>query len=478
MPTSNPQRFSLLALLAALLAVALTAGGLGVSAQTAPPAQPQAPAAQSALPPEIAAVLNKMAASLAEAEKALQQLSEFEEELGGLRAKVEEVLDNTAQTAEVLRPELTAVKSQIDKLGPPPSKDAPAEAPEMAAERARLAALASAYDGAIKSSELTWVRARQLIERITVLRHSLFTKNLLERLPSPLLPGLWRDIISDSPGVRHRLNAWVEDWSYWARQKSTSLALLVAAALLVYLALKYVALSWTNRRTLRAELPHPTFFERAISVAWVAPLRALPGVATSLLLYGGLDALELLYNPWGRAAAGILKGTLVFVAVTALLSSVLAPREPQWRLVPLADRQARRIGMLLSAITAVYALDGALTEASRAFFVPLALSVAQSFASSVTFAGLLIGLLLTPFTPPVRGRNPAGIAPLAPLAQGAAVGHCHRHRDRSASGLCGARAFCGAAAGADGYRRAVDLARVSRHPRHDPRASPADHSGR
>jgi potassium efflux system protein len=78
---------------------------------------------------------------------------------------------------------------------------------------------------------------------------------------------------------------------------------------------------------------------------------------------------------------------------------VMAPRAPQWRLVPLADRPARRVARLLSAITAVYALDGALTEVSRSFFVPLTLSVVQSFASSVAFASLLIGLLLTPFTP-------------------------------------------------------------------------------
>ncbi len=140
-----------------------------------------------------------MTTSLAEAEKALQQLSGFEDELGGLRARVEEVLDETAQTAESLRPRLEDVKSQIEKLGPPPAKDAPPETSEVAGERARLAALASAYDGAIKSSELTWVRARQIIERITVLRHSLFTKNLLERLPSPLLPEIWRDVVSNFP---------------------------------------------------------------------------------------------------------------------------------------------------------------------------------------------------------------------------------------------------------------------------------------
>ena len=78
---------------------------------------------------------------------------------------------------------------------------------------------------------------------------------------------------------------------------------------------------------------------------------------------------------------------------------MLAPRAPQWRLVALAERPTRRVGWLLCAITAVYAIDTALTEICRVFFVPLALSVVQSFAASTAFAALLIGLLLTPFTP-------------------------------------------------------------------------------
>ena len=219
------------------------------------------------MPPEVAASLSKMTASLTEAEKALQQLSGFEDELGGLRTKVEDVLDQTSQTAEALRPQLEAVKSQIEKLGPPPAKDAPPEAPEVASERARLTALASAYDGAIKSSEVTWVRARQLIERITVLRHSLFTKNLLERLPSPLLPGIWRDIVTDAPAVRHRFSAWVDDWSYWAARKQ-SRALLSRGG--CSSSCTSSSSSWwpggPGAATLRAEPPLPTFFERAISV--------------------------------------------------------------------------------------------------------------------------------------------------------------------------------------------------------------------
>ena len=96
----------------------------------------------------------------------------------------------------------------------------PPEAPAIAAERARLTALAAALDGAIKSTELTWVRARQLIEKITVLRHSLFTKNLMERLPSPLLPGLWRDLMSDAPAVGHRISYLADDWLQWAERQA------------------------------------------------------------------------------------------------------------------------------------------------------------------------------------------------------------------------------------------------------------------
>jgi small-conductance mechanosensitive channel len=91
----------------------------------------------------------------------------------------------------------------------------------------------------------------------------------------------------------------------------------------------------------------------------------------------------------------------VLAGVTVLISSVLAPAEPQWRFVNLSDRAARRILWLLFGIAAVYAADVALTEVSRAFFVPLPVSVVQSFAASMAFAALLVGLLLTPFEPQV-----------------------------------------------------------------------------
>ena len=282
---------------ALLLAIASIAPATAQAPQPAP-TQPAAPApaepppsqpapARSALPADVADAVARLTSAIEVAEKTIQHLAELEEELGRLRIDVESIIGDSAQVAETLRPLLTAVRSQIEKLGPQPAKDAPPEAATIAADRARLTALASALDGAIKSTELTWVRARQLIEKITVLRHSLFTKNLMERLPSPLLPGIWRDLLSDSPGVGHRIGYLTEDWLQWAHAKRIPLVLLVVVAVLLFVGLNYSIGSITDRQRLRTEPPLPSFFERARSAAWVAPLRALPAIAAGVLLYGG-----------------------------------------------------------------------------------------------------------------------------------------------------------------------------------------------
>ena len=57
---------------------------------------------------------------------------------------------------------------------------------------------------------------------------------------------------------------------------------------------------------------------------------------TALAAYGGLELLDLLYYPSDRIASAVLRAIFIFVAVSALISSVLAPREPDHRLVPLS----------------------------------------------------------------------------------------------------------------------------------------------
>ncbi|NOT70232.1 MAG: mechanosensitive ion channel family protein [Hyphomicrobium sp.] len=331
------------------------------------------------------------------AEKTLTAIKGVDTDLGRLRDDIDGVISKTTQTADGLRPRLADIQSQIDRLGPAPAKDAPPEAPTTATERARLAAEHSELSGAIKTLEVTWWRARQAIDKITDLRLSLFVRSLTERMSSPLFPALWTNIVRDAPAVMWRLNYNATDWATSiGRQWPAVLGILSAAALL-YLLLKAVAYRLTRYR-----VPHPgfkpTFFERAASAAWIAPVRAIPGVAIAFGVYAAFDYIGLLYYPTAApASTALLRAVLIYVAVAALLNAVFAPHQPERRLVSLSNRAARRICRLLKLLAAIYAADLFFTAVGQILYFPLSISVVQSLIASFGFAGVLIGLLLTPF---------------------------------------------------------------------------------
>ena len=318
-------------------------------------------------------------------------------DLGRLRDEIDGVISKTTQTADGLRPRLADIESQINRLGPAPAKDAPPEAPTAAAERARLGGEASELSGAIKTLEITWWRARQAIDKITDIRLQLFVRSLTERMSSPLFPALWSNIVRDWPAVSWRLNYNSTDWAKSIAAKWPSVMLILGAAVFVYLLLKGIAFRLTRYR--KPVDGHPaTFFEKAASAAWIAPVSGLPGIATAFLLYAALDYVGLLYYPTAApAGAALLRAVLIYVAVAALLNAMFAPHQAEHRLVSLSNRAARRICRLLKFLAAIYAADIFFTAVGQILYFPLSVSVVQSLIASLGFAGVLVGLLLTPF---------------------------------------------------------------------------------
>ncbi len=405
------------------------AGAPDVSAQTPPAAAtppatsttpapvtaPPTPAAQAApapalpagplLPPEITDPVSRLATSIEGAEKSIQQLKELEGELSRLRGDVERIIYDSTSTAETLRPQLAELKSQIEKLGPVPAAGQPEESPTVASERKRLNAMAGALDSAVKTTELAWVRAKQLIDRITVMRYQLFTRNLFERRDSPVLPGVWRDVNERMDGVVGRIRYYGGDWLGWASIRSRQLSLLCLAVVTLFFGLTLVARRLITPRLARPPMP-PGFFDRVTQAAWMAPVRAIPGIAAALLLYFGLDNLDLLYNHWAGPGTTILQGLLVYVAASSMLTVAFAPRHPSWRLIPVSDWTAGRVLWLLKAFVAVYVLDTILIEFGRLIYVPLTVTIAQSFLTSVLFAGLLAVMMLIPFEPQIGADRP------------------------------------------------------------------------
>ena len=374
------------------LACSAAAGEAGKDASAA--ASPS-----QALPPEINATIADVVGTIDGAEKTLTAIRTVDTDLGRLRDDIDGVIAKTTKTADMLRPRLADVREQIKKLGAAPEKDAPPETASVVAERTRLAAEESEISGAIKTLEVTWWRASQAIEKITDLRLQLFVKSLTERRASPLFPGLWSDLRRDWVGVAWRLEYNVRDWTSAATRQMAGLMMLAGLAAGLYFILK-IAVRWATRlRGTPAGAPLP-FFERAASASWIGPVRALPAVATAFLVYGGLDTLNLLYYPTAApTGAALLRAVLIFASVAALLAAVFAPSESRRRLVPLSDRAARRICRLLKILAAIYCVDLFFSSFAQILYMPLSISVVQSLIASLAFAGVLAGLLLTPFEP-------------------------------------------------------------------------------
>jgi small-conductance mechanosensitive channel len=349
------------------------------------------------LPPEVDASINQMVGTMDSAEKTLATMSSVNSDLGHLRDEIDGVISKATQTADIVRPRLADIQHQVSKLGAPPAAGAPPESPTVAAERARLTAQSSELSGAVKTLQVTWWRARQAIDKITDLRLSLFVRSLTERMASPIFPDFWSDLAHAAPSVEWRLSYNAKDWSSSVNQQKMNVAMLLAAAIGLYLILKAIVLAMTRYRPNPDATP-PTFFERAASASWIAPMRAIPGVATAFLLYGGFDYLGLLYYPTAApAGVALLRATLVFIAVSSLISTVFAPARPERRLVLLSTRSSRRIARLLKMLALIYSIDLFLSAFGQILYFPLSMSVVQSLATSIAFALVLIGLALTPF---------------------------------------------------------------------------------
>src|SRR6185369_8599818 len=214
------------------------------------------------------------------------------------------------------------------------------------------------------------------------------------------------------------------------RQKM-NVAALIAGAIVLNLLLKTFVLSAIRYRASPDAVP-PTFFERAATASWIVPARAIPAAAAAFLLYAGLDYLGLLYYPTAApAGVALLRSSLIFIAVSALISAVFAPTRPERRLVLLSNRSARRISRLLKILALIYSVDLFLSAFGQILYFPLSISVVQSLFTSLAFAVVLMGLLLTPFESNVEnpmkpvGRNdPVWLKLPLWLAAGAIILSC------------------------------------------------------
>lgn len=374
---------------------------------------PPAPAPQPApaqLPEDLQRPIAELQATIESLEARAAREDLRDQDLISLRTDADTANAEAQRIAGNIRPKLTQVQSQIDKLGPPPEAGQPPESQDVAAERARLSGLKTSLDGGIKTMDLVGVRATDIVQRMQELRQQLFTRQLLRRTQSPLMPTIWRQVASELPAMTSKISRIAGNWWATASQQPLMLAALLSAVAGVFVLLKSLVV-FLIRKLLPASGQLPSFFQRAGAAGWVAPALALPGAAAALLLVFGLDTLNLLTYQIDQLSDTALPAFLIFIAVSALARAVLAPKRDRWRLVDLADKPAARIANTVSWIAGVYSLDLVLKELIRILYLPLPVSIAVASLGSIAIAVLLIRLVRTRFRPAPRQIQAEGAPP-------------------------------------------------------------------
>lgn len=390
-----------------------TAGVGGEAAGSAAPA-PAAVAPQP-LPAQLEEVLQpvrRLTTLLEEYEKTVERVKERDDELARVRAEIDKLPAQASAAIGAIQPRLAEIKAQIDKLGPAPKPDEPAESAEVAAERTRLNGLMAQLDGAIKSAELSDVKARQLIGRVQELRQSIFASQVLSRTKhSPLRPSLWYSVANELPAAAREIVAIAKGWWKSASTRTGELLAIVSLTALIFFGLRLL-----RRKVIVARLGSveeravPTFAERAAVASWVAPALILPGAAAAAFFYVALESNDLLYLQTQSLAGVVLRAVLIGVVVFGLSWAILQPHRGAWRLFNLSDRSASRLNLLLRLAVIAYGIDLVLRDLINILYLPFQVSVAQAFIFSMLFAGLMFASARTPIKPRTPTAPPVDAA--------------------------------------------------------------------
>lgn len=364
--------------------------------------QPQAPDEEEPPPVELKTQVAKdveaaksVATRLESVVKSVERVHDRYDELAERLPTIEKVLSDAIAAEAKLQPALTDVRSQIAKLGPAP-EEGKTEAKDIAAERRRLEAIATEIDGAVKTADLTQVRARQLIARVQELLLNNFRESLFERSPSAFSPVLWTEALGALPDAVKQVVSIFTEWIARANKQLQAVLIVIGLALFFGGGLQFA--SRRVRRLLRQSdsVSGPSYSRRALVAGLEAPLRMLPKIVFATILYVGLNTLGLLYLQIGGMAVAAYKAVVVASAGLAFTTAYLQPARAQWRVIDLGDPAAWQARRIIRFTVLLFATDVFVRDFISELFLPLPVSILWMTIASLAFAGLfLLGCRIT-----------------------------------------------------------------------------------
>ncbi len=331
--------------------------------------------------------------------KSVERVKNDDAAIERLRPEIEEIISKATANGEALKPLLATVERQIKALGPAPKEGETAETPALAAERQRLERVKSELQDAIKQSELTTVRAKQLLDRIHSLRLENLGRDLRERQVNPVEEKFWDDLYAALPRLGTQISTVADNWWTGIGARLEWLLLIVPVMLAVWLGLRALA-----RRQLRLWLRQPlvegrpAYLKRVRMAIRTLPLVIAPGLLTLGAVYLVISSAGLLNEQLRVITLSGVVALALFLLISGLARAILLPMDPAWRLIGLTTGRAQQYTWLISLLAGVYCFDIWLNDVFQALVVPIPVKLGQTLIANLVFAVLLFAFVWVPTT--------------------------------------------------------------------------------
>jgi potassium-dependent mechanosensitive channel len=316
-------------------------------------------------------------------------------ELNGYRDQLLALRADAEQFWNKLEGPLASVEAQVQKLPAVPAAGQPPELEPAALLRAELNYHLGVLSSARNSLDGTHSRINQLINTIQDIRRKNFTNNLFQPIPGIFSAQTWESVPEFAAIAVNRVRGAIEDW-WRGIHDQEGIEFLGATALILWLALSFIG--WRSIRKLRRwnGAGEPPFWRRASSAAAIIVLKSMPIVIPLVFLYNAVAEAHPMPENVGWLFYSFARSVIIIVVVNALITTVLAPRSPEWRLIPASNSSAKRISHLVLLLALLYGATTFVYAATRIVQAPFSLTLALTLPANLLVAACVIAILRTP----------------------------------------------------------------------------------
>ena len=328
-------------------------------------------------------VIQGLALKADEIERRVAANADNDARLVDLRLELDTLARELLQAGVAFRPRLTEINTRLELLGPAPAEGQPAEADIVAKERQALLSEKSQINVLIGDAETASLRVNRLIDQIAQIRRDLFANTLSKRyeIDYALVGEVVENLDAEVTGLYLTIASWLRFVVQFKLPSVLGAAFFAVAAAAVLL---------IGGRRLFGKLitadpgePDPPYISRLSVAFWSTLLRTAAIAVFFLSTWFFFDYFDVLRGDIGAMLATLFAVIALVMFVHRLSQAVLSPGLPNWRLVEIEPKPARRLVWLITATAIATGVDYLFAEVFEIRGAPLALTVGESLVATV-----------------------------------------------------------------------------------------------